>query len=105
MRYYHIPIPEFQPQFIVVVVKEWMHNHGTQYSMLCIIYRRPNLKYIIFVEQKMSYYKYRNSHYVDKTVLRHDGISYTGKTIYLHLTKTQSPKGNKRHTGETLRAL
>ena len=42
---------------------------------------------------KMSSYQYRKSHYGDKTILRpsylHNGISYTGKMIYLHWIRVQ----------------
>ena len=42
---------------------------------------------------KMSHYRYRKSHCVDKTILRpsylHNGISYTGKTTSLYWIGTQ----------------
>ena len=42
---------------------------------------------------KMSSYRYRKSHYGDKTVVRssylHNGISYTGKTVSLYWIRVQ----------------
>ena len=70
-----------QVSYVVFIVRILEKNDGVIMAPRCIL---PGPRFNI----KMSSYRYRKSHYGDKTILRpsylHNGISYTGKTTSLY---------------------